>query len=154
MQALEPQMVLFVHHDSKPILDQQRGAGAYPSIGVQARQLLADQMPLVQQLSIGSLQPVEAELDGSSEQYRVPSRRLNGGQNVLSFGLRVPALEHPAGEIPGQPDAGREHQVTGRPAGIEPAHSAIGQQAEINHSSTRSRSRSSAASSKFSVSTA
>ena len=79
---------------------------------------------------------------------------LDGVEDLLPLGLGVPALEHVAGQVPGQPDAGREHQVAGRPAGVQPADPAVGEQAQVDHSSTRRRSRSSAASSKFSVSTA
>src|SRR5256885_16765699 len=55
----------------------------------------------------------------------------------------------------------RDYKVTGVQTcalpisgGVEPGDPAVGQQGQVDHSSTRMRSRSSAASSKFSLSTA
>src|SRR3954470_3143132 len=48
MEPLEPEMIFFIQHDPKPVLHQQRGTGSYPAIGIQPRELLADQVPLVQ----------------------------------------------------------------------------------------------------------
>src|SRR5215203_234470 len=147
-------MIFFVEHHAEPVLNQERGAGTHPPVGIQTSQFLADKMPLVKELAVVPLEAVEAELDGPPEQHCVPSSGLYGLKNVLSFGLRIPSLVHPPGKISCQTNAGRQNQMTGGTARIEPADSAVGEKAEVNHSITRKRSRSSAANSKFSVSTA
>ena len=154
MEALDPEVILLVEHHPDPLLDQHRGPRSHPAVGVETGQLLAHEVPLVQQLPVDPVQPVQPEPGGPAEQHRLPGRALDRSQDLLALGLGVPSLEHVAGQVPGQPDPGGEHQMARRPAGVQPADAPVGQQAEVDHSSTRSRSRSSAASSKFSVSTA
>src|SRR5919107_5920883 len=140
-------MVLFIQHHAEPVLDQDRGPRADSSVGIEPCELLADQMPLMQQLPIATFHPVKAKLDCPPEKDRITSGRLHRLQNVLSFGLRVPPLIDPPCQIARQANPRREHQVAGRTTGVEPADASISQQAEVDHSITRSRSRSSAASS-------
>ncbi len=154
MEALDPKVILLVEHHPDPVLDQERGPRAHPPVAIQPRQLLAHQVPLVQQLPVDPVQPVEPEPGRPVEQHRFPGGPLHRVEDLLPLGLGAPPLEDAIGEIAGQPDPGREHEMAGRPARVEPADPAIGEEAQVDHSSTRSRSRSSAANSKFSVSTA
>src|SRR5688572_11363834 len=111
-------------------------------------------MTLVQQLPIAPVHVIKAELDGPAKQDGVSGGGLHRLNDVLPFGLGVSALIDPPRQVSGQPNPSRQHQMAGRPAGIEPTYPTVGKKAEVDHSITRSRSRSSAASSKFSVSTA
>src|SRR3954452_19987930 len=154
METLKPQVIFFVQHDAEAVLHQEGGPRAHSSVGVQTGEFLTHQVTLVQQLPVGPFQPVEAELDRPPQQHSIASGRLDDLEDVLSLRLRIASLKDAPGQVTRQPDPGREHEVTRGAAGVEPSYPAIGQQAEIDHSTTRSRSRSSAASSKFSVSTA
>src|SRR5215218_5212032 len=100
-------MIFFVEHHAEPVLNQERGAGTHPPIGIETGQFLADQVPLVKELAIAPVETVQTELDCPPEQYCVPSSGLYGLKNVLSFGLRVPPLVHTPRKIPCQPNAGR-----------------------------------------------
>src|SRR5215212_10867114 len=113
MEALDPEMILLVEHDADQLLNQERGARPDPALGIETRQFLADQMPLVQQLAVDPVQPVEPEPGGPPEQAGLPGDRLYGGQNLLTLGFGVPPLEDMAGQVPGQPDPGRKHEMTG-----------------------------------------
>jgi hypothetical protein len=118
MEALNAEMVLLVEHHPDPVLDQHRGARTHPSVRIQPRQLLAHEMPLVQQLPLGAVEPVEPELGRVAQEYRLPSRPLDGGQDVLPLRLGGASLEHAPRQVPREPDPGGEHQVTGGAAGI------------------------------------
>src|SRR3954469_18818825 len=67
MESLEPEMVFLIQHESNRILHQQGGTRSNPAIGIQARKLLADQVPLMQQLPVGAVESIETELDSASK---------------------------------------------------------------------------------------
>jgi hypothetical protein len=67
MEPLKPEMIFFIQHHTQPVLDQDRGTRANPSVGVQARELLADQMSLMEQLAVGSVEAVQPKLDSASK---------------------------------------------------------------------------------------
>ena len=155
-QRLEPQVILLVDHHADPVLDQHRGAR--PD---RRRRRPAPPAPC----SPGAARAAAA--GRSAPAGPAGTRRARREQTVSAAARLAPAAriasrsrrgrvraERVARQVPRQPDPGREHEVARGPAGVEPAHAAVGQQRQVDHSSTRIRSRSSAASSKCSVSTA
>ena len=48
-ERLEPQMILLVHHDAQAVAEEHRRAAPHRMLRLEPRQLLAHEMPLVQQ---------------------------------------------------------------------------------------------------------
>ncbi len=154
VQALEAEVVLLVDHGAEPVLYQEGRAVAHPRHALQTGQFPAHQVTLVQDPAIGLVHPVQPEGCRLGQRAGLARRRRHQPQDPLPVGVAVAAAEGITGEVSGQPDPGRKHQVAVGSAGVEPPHAAVSKQAEVDHSSTLSRSRSSAASSKFSEATA
>src|SRR5262245_46220392 len=151
---MQSQVVFLVHHDAHLVLHQQRGARTRRRLPLQPGELLTHEMPFVQELALAPLLLVEVECHGG----RQPVGRRRGFRDTLEHGPPVGVLgalaEWYAADIPGEADAGGQNDRRFRTGRVQPAHPAIRQQRQVHYSSTRMRSRSSAASSKFSPSTA
>ena len=80
-------MVLLVQHDAQAVLNQKRGARSDPSVRIQPGQLLTHQVALVQQLPIGALQVVNAELGRPPQEHGVAGCPLHGLEDILSLRL-------------------------------------------------------------------
>src|SRR5437762_10252549 len=106
-------------------------------------------MPLVQQLAVDALQLVQSDGHGTLQQIARRAGFLHPREHRGAIGVLRALAEHVTVEVAGEPDAGREDDAALRPGRVEPAHAAVGKEREVDHSSTRMRSRSSAASSKF-----
>src|SRR5438067_11183086 len=111
-------------------------------------------MPLVQQLAVDALQLVQSDGHGTLQQIARRAGFLHPREHRGAIGVLRPLAEHVTVEVAGEPDAGREDDAALRPGRVEPAHAAVGKEKDVDHSSTRMRSSSSAASPKFSFSTA
>src|SRR2546428_4442825 len=111
-------------------------------------------MALVQRLPSWLVQLIQAEGDGLLQVRAGGGGFLYARQHGGPVSVPGALAENAALQVAGQADSGREHDVPARPGRIEPRHPAVRQQGQVDHSSTRMRSRSSAASSKFSLSTA
>ena len=82
---------------------------------VQARQLLAHQVPLVQQLPVGAVQPVEPELGRAAGAARDSRAARSTAVRMSSRSVsELRPWKHASGQVPGQPDPGREHEVARR----------------------------------------
>ena len=127
-------MVLLVQHDPEPVLDQQGGPRFDQSRRIEARQFLAHQVPLMQQLPLDRIQLVHPEPGGVAHAGGLPAGLLHLLQYLLPLPGRIPGTEAMAAEVPRQPHPGGKHQVTVGTGGVQPPHAPIGQQAEIDHS--------------------
>ena len=83
-----------------------------------------------------------------------PARTPRALLDHLRAGSVAPGGEPVAPKVPGQPHPRGHHQVAAGAAGFQPGHAAVGKQAQVDHSRSRRRSRSSAARSNCSLSTA
>src|ERR1044072_7867066 len=152
--AVQPQVVLFIYHHADLVLHQQRRSWPRARLAFQTGQLLTHEMAFMQDLPIGAFHLIEPERDGRPKMVGGGRRFVHPVENrraVLVFG---PLAERNTANVAGQANAGGQDDGRFRTCGIEPAHAAVREQGEVHYSSTRMRSLSSAASSKFSPSTA
>ncbi len=74
-QRLQPEMVLLIDHDARRPGEYQRRAAADRMLPIHARQLLAHQVTLVQQQSVGGRNLIQAEhhavAQGRHDPYRL-----------------------------------------------------------------------------------
>src|ERR1041385_3678889 len=152
--AVQPQVVLFIYHHADLVLHQQRRSWPRARLAFQTGQLLTHEMAFMQDLPIGAFHLIEPERDGRPKMVGGGRRFVHPVENrraVLVFG---PLAERNTANVAGQANAGGQDDGRFRTCGIEPAHAAVREQGEVHYSSTRMRSLSSAARSKFSPSAA
>src|SRR5229473_4563458 len=147
-------MVLFIYHHADLVLNKERGAGTRPRFALETSQFLADEMAFMQQLPFRPIHLVEPKRHGGRQAIGRAGRLAHAIQHRRSVAVLGPLAEGNAVHVPGEPNARRQNDRGLRSRSVEPAHATIGQEGKIHYSSTRMRSRSSAASSKFSPSTA
>src|SRR5436190_13598099 len=147
-------MVFFIYHDAHLVLNEKGGARTRTRFALETRQLLADEMSFMQKLPFRPIHLVETERHGSRQPFGRARRLAHSFQNRRTVGVFGTLAEGNAMHVAGEPNSRRQHDCRLRARSVQPAHAAVGQERQIHYSSTRMRSRSSAASSKFSPSTA
>jgi hypothetical protein len=80
-------MVLLVDHQADLVAEQHCGAGAHAVRAVEPRQLLAHQVPLVQQLSVQLRQLVDAQQHALRERLEVLRRLAHLRQHAQPFAV-------------------------------------------------------------------
>ncbi len=153
--GLDAKVVLFIYHDAQPVAEKHRCPAPDRVLRVKPCKLLAHQMTLVQQPAVFPLQLIYAHQLHVAHCRRLVYRLTHRGQNTQSLAIPRPPGERISRNVSCQPDSGRNHDIRVLTRRIEPAYPAIGKQRQIDrHSSTRIRSRNSAANSNCSFSTA
>ncbi len=148
-------MVLLVDHDPQLAVGQKRRPRPDRPGMLQAGQLPGDHVTLVQQLPLDRFQRVQAEQRGILDGPGLVTHLQHPLEDRPPIGVARPGREREPLEIPRQPHPRRQHDAAVGAARVEPGDAAVAHETEIDaHSNTRIRSRSSAASSKFSASTA
>src|SRR5213593_1679828 len=147
-------MVLFIYHHADLVLNEQRGAGTRPRFALETSQFLADKMAFMQKLPFRPIHLIEPKRHRCRQPIGRAGRLAHAVQYCRSVAVLGPLAEGNTVHIAGETNSRRQNDRGLRSRSVQPAHAAIGQEREIHYSSTRMRSRSSAASSKFSPSTA
>ena len=148
-------MILFIDHHPDTSVREEGGPSTDVSISLQTGQVSRDQVSLMEQLALCRLQVVDTDEWSVVQCVRGPTRALDLLQHHLVVLRTRPYGEPLAVDIPGEPDACREHDVPVGPTRIEPGDTTVRNEIDVEgHSITRMRSRNSAANSKFSDSTA
>src|SRR5437868_642047 len=154
VEGLKPQMVLFVDHDANAAR-QIDGCSRSHRLLVEARQLLADQMPFVEQQPVLGRELVDPHQDPILDRPKAAERLSHLGKDSQPLAVARSRRECIALEIPGQTNSGRYNDIGVLARCIEPAGTAVRKQREIEHHSIpRNLSRMSAASSNCSASIA
>src|SRR6478735_8194001 len=96
----------------------------------------------MEQLPFGTLQAIHPEEERVLEGDGAKGRGEHVGQDRFPFGRGAAGAEDPAGKVAGEPDPGREDEVTLRAVRVEPPEAPVGEEGEIHQGRALSWSRS------------
>ena len=124
-EALEADVILLVHHHPHSPIGEQGRPGADLPLALQARQFAGNEMPLVEELALHRLQPVDPNEAGILELARGLRGRFHLLQDHLAFPGIGPDGEPPVGDVSGQPHPGGQDDVAVRATGVEPRYPTV-----------------------------
>src|ERR1700694_1316551 len=147
-------MILLVHHDPDPA-GQVHGSTRPDWLLVEACELLAHDMPLVQEKSVLRRKLIHSKQDAVLYGLKSCKRFPHLGENPQPLTIARSRRKSIAFEVSRQANPRRDHDVRVLAGCVEPARAAVGKQSKVEHYSIpRSLSRRSAASSNCSASIA
>jgi hypothetical protein len=130
-------VILLIDHDAQPVAEKHGGAAPHRVLRIQTRELLAHQMPLVQEQPVAGRELVHPDEDVITQTGCRVHGVSNRGQNPQPLPVTRTCPKGKAVKVPGEPDPGGQHDPRVLPGGIQPVDPAVGQEREIQaHSST------------------
>ena len=121
-------MVLLIHHDAQPVREKHGRSTSEWMLRVETRQLLAHEVPLVQQRSICRRQLIEPVKDGLAKLLHRREGLTHLRQHAQSLSVAGPGRKSVALDVPRKADPRRQHDVRVLARGVEPADASVRKQ--------------------------